>query len=301
MKRNLLRSVKGGLAAVVFALSTLVMPVTMASAAPANNGTLKVHEFGTPSGTQSNDPKVCAFNFEGFGFDPAQDGYIIVETQPGGVSSLAPSLLPFGPADASGFYATSYVNNGGTYSLPNGHYKATLYGKDTGNPAQPDLKDVKAKSKVFKVDCTASPTPVTAADVTFADLCATVNDTYTVPSSTGVIYQLGGNNVVAGTYPGSGTVSVDATDDIGYVLTGTTNWSHSYTNLACQGGQGGGGTTTTTTTVATPAAPAAQVTVPATGAVNAGGTGSIVASLVGLSGMLATLGYGVLRLRKVNA
>src|SRR4051794_36256679 len=49
--------------------------------AEGNNGTLKVHEFGTPSGTESNDPKVCVFNFEGFSFDVGQTGYIVIEGQ----------------------------------------------------------------------------------------------------------------------------------------------------------------------------------------------------------------------------
>lgn len=65
------------------------------------------------------------------------------------------------------------------------------------------------------------------------------------------------------------------------------------------GGIGGGSTTAPAPTSA-PAAAAPQVDTPAT-AVKAGGTGSIVASLVGLSGAAATFGYGVMRFRKFNS
>jgi hypothetical protein len=208
---------------------TGVLSLNAAHAAPANNGTLKVHELGTTSGTESNDPKVCAFNFEGFSFDPSQDGYIIIETQPGGVSSLVPSPLPFGPTDNSGYTATAYINNGGTYTLANGQYKATLYGKDTGNPANPDLTNEKAKSKVFKVDCT----DVTPAAPTKNDVCGIASDTYTIPTTAGVDYQINGQTVAAGTYPGTGTVTITAVAQTGYTLTGTTTWTFVFDATPC--------------------------------------------------------------------
>ena len=65
---------------------------------------------------------------------------------PQGVSA---GPFAFGPADATGYYASGYFNdpnNPTSVSLAAGHYKATLYGKA-------DLTDVKAKSKVFKVTC----------------------------------------------------------------------------------------------------------------------------------------------------
>ena len=64
---------------------------------------------------------------------PAETGYLVFDVQgemypqPVGAGPVA-----FGPADASGFYASEY------FSLAAGHYKATLYGKA-------DLTDVKAK------------------------------------------------------------------------------------------------------------------------------------------------------------
>lgn len=145
--------------AVIVAVFSINMTAVMDVAAkpvnnpPANNGTLKLHEFGTPDGTESNSPKVCTFNFEGFGFDAGQDGYIVIATQPGGVST---ETMTFGPADAAGFDSTEYVNDGVSgLTVPNGHYKATLYGKGTGGAI--NLADEKAKSKVFKVECAVPP------------------------------------------------------------------------------------------------------------------------------------------------
>jgi hypothetical protein len=126
-----------------------------AAGTPGNKGTLKVHEQGTPSGFEDNDPKVCVFNFEGFSFDEGQTGYIMIAGQGQSSGSFGP--ISFGPTDVNGFYATEYVNDGGL-TVPDGHYKATLYGKQLPGG---ELTDVKAKSKVFKVTCeeTSTPTP----------------------------------------------------------------------------------------------------------------------------------------------
>lgn len=126
-------------------------PSALGAAANGNNGTIKIHEQGTPSGSESNDPKVCVFNVEGFKFDAGQTGYLKFSVQGGdGPTGTAAGPFAWGPANASGFYASQYFN------LAPGHYKATLYGKKTGGGI--DLTDVKAKSKVFKVRCeSASP------------------------------------------------------------------------------------------------------------------------------------------------
>ena len=147
--------------AIAFSSAALIGPALVSADANGNNGTLKVHEFGTPSGTESNDPKVCNFNFEGFGFDVGQTGYIVIEGQ--GQTSGTFDLIEFGPTNDDGYAETAYQ------TLPDGHYKATLYGKDTGQTGV-DLTDEKAKSKVFKVDCaievepTPTPTPTPSAE-----------------------------------------------------------------------------------------------------------------------------------------
>ena len=121
--------------------SLVVLSTTAVLAGAGNNGTIKIHEQGTPSGTMNNDPKVCLFNVEGFGLDAGQTGYLVFSVQGGdGPQGTDAGPFAFGPADASGYYASEY------FSLSAGHYKATLYGKG-------DLTDVKAKSKVFKVTC----------------------------------------------------------------------------------------------------------------------------------------------------
>ncbi len=122
--------------------------------AGGNNGTLKVHELGTPVGTENNDPKVCAFNLEAFGLDAGQGGYLALR----GPGRRRPAR--HGPGRHVRHAAGQCVgvldlgrrlqrHGGGTF-ISNGHYKVTLYGKSTPTG---QLSDVKAKSKVFKVTC----------------------------------------------------------------------------------------------------------------------------------------------------
>jgi hypothetical protein len=131
-------------------MAGMVTSYTVAADPPGNNGTLKVHESGTPSDTENNDPKVCSFNFEGFQFDAGQSGMIVVEPQGGDTPTTDTVSLSFGPTNESGYAQTAYINEGGSLQLDNGHYKSTLYGKDDKGNYTVDLK---AKSKVFKVDC----------------------------------------------------------------------------------------------------------------------------------------------------
>ncbi len=124
----------------VLSAAALVWLVGANAAFAGNNGTLKIHEQGTPDATPNNDPQVCVFNIEGFGLDPYQTGYLVFDVQ-GGDAPQGVSQGPFTEtADATGYLASEY------FFLADGHYKATLYGKA-------DLTDVKAKSKVFKVSC----------------------------------------------------------------------------------------------------------------------------------------------------
>jgi cytoskeletal protein RodZ len=118
-----------------------------------NNGTLKIHEKDTPSGTESNDPKVCIFNLEGFNFDNKQSGLIKFTPQGGDSATTDTAQLAFGPASSTGYTQTDYVNGPTGPSVSNGHYKSTLYGKDNKGNYTIDLK---AKSKVFEVNCFSS-------------------------------------------------------------------------------------------------------------------------------------------------
>ncbi|WP_143711642.1 S8 family serine peptidase [Paenarthrobacter aurescens] len=76
----------------------------------------------------------------------------------------------------------------------------------------------------------SAPTPVTPAPVTFTDVDGTKDDTYTIPATEGVEYLVGGNVVAAGTYPGSGTVTVTAKAVTDYVLAegATSEWAHEF-------------------------------------------------------------------------
>ncbi len=233
MKSRFLASVNAGIAALLLLFTTVLTPLSVAYATPTgNNGTLKVHEIGTPTGTENNDPKVCAFNLEGFGFDPSQAGYVLIETQ-GGSQPVGQDAGPFsfGPTNGSGYAVTQDFNTAGGTTVVDGTYKATLFGKDTGGNI--DLTDEKAKSKVFKVDCAPIVTPVTPAAVTFYDACGTANDTYTIPATTGVLYQIGDVTKAANTYPGSGTVAVTAIAAANYTLQGIASWEHTFTDVAC--------------------------------------------------------------------
>jgi hypothetical protein len=92
----------------------------------------------------------------------------------------------------------------------------------------PGLNWNTAGMAIFANGCNVPPTQVTPATVTFDDQCATANDTFTVPTTPGVIY-----SVSAGSHSGSGLVNVTASAASGYTLTGTTSWSHLFTNVAC--------------------------------------------------------------------
>ncbi len=156
------------------------MPSSTAFA--ANNGTLKVHDVNSPSGTESNQPKVCAFNFEGFSFDASQSGFLSITVQ-GNDAPHGEDAGPFafGPTNGSGYAVSQDFNNGpGTVGIKDGHYKVTLYGKDVNGNIDYN-NDLKAKSKVFKVDCPEiQPDITTQASATNVAVGDTVYDTATL-------------------------------------------------------------------------------------------------------------------------
>ncbi|PFG39046.1 subtilisin family serine protease [Georgenia soli] len=77
-------------------------------------------------------------------------------------------------------------------------------------------------------DASLAPVSATPAAVTFTDEDGTEKDSYTIPAVRGVEYVIGGEPVAAGTYPGTGTVTVTARALDGWVLTGTTEWTHTF-------------------------------------------------------------------------
>jgi len=181
---------------------------------PANNGTLKVHEIGTPSGTESNDPKVCAFNFEGFGFDPSDSGFINIDGQ-GQTKTNYDGKYAFGPTNNSGYAITQDFNNGGsTVTIADGQYKATLYGKDSHGHI--NLNDDKAKSKVFKVDCA---TPTTLPTPQQNDPCGPNNASWVLPANTTALtWSLSHGNLIASTTKGYEFTDGTTTHDYGQAV-----------------------------------------------------------------------------------
>jgi len=111
-----------------------------------DNGTVKIHNSATPVTDRRNEPHVCVFYLDAFGFDPGQSVSWQIKSWPptGNRTVVASGVLAL---DSSGDGHT------GDMTLPNGHYK--LFWNFAGEHGF-------AKQKVFWVACAAatpSPTP----------------------------------------------------------------------------------------------------------------------------------------------
>ncbi|MGW2250872.1 LPXTG cell wall anchor domain-containing protein [Kitasatospora sp. NPDC001660] len=118
--------------------------------APGNNGTVKIHDAATGQEDTRNEPKVCTFYLDSFGFDANQDViWAIAEVHGNDETMVAYGDLP---VDANGDVRTDDIN------LPDGQYK--LYWASVpmvdGVPSQDDPALDNPKHKVFKVDCGAA-------------------------------------------------------------------------------------------------------------------------------------------------
>ena len=114
------------------------------AAVNGDNGTVKIHNSTTAVTDRRNEPHVCVFYLDAFGFDPGQS-----------VSWQIKSWPPTGNRTVvdQGTLTLDNAGDGRTsdQSLPNGHYK--LYWTFTGQHGA-------AKQKVFWVSCPApAPTP----------------------------------------------------------------------------------------------------------------------------------------------
>ena len=72
---------------------------------------------------------------------------------------------------------------------------------------------------------------VSASAPTTVDTYGTADDTYTIPSVTGVQYSVGGHPVAPGTYPATGTVVVTASALEGFELTGPSKFTLTFTDV----------------------------------------------------------------------
>jgi hypothetical protein len=114
-----------------------------------DNGTVKIHNSTTPVTDPRNEPHVCVFYLDGFGFDPGQSVSWQIESWP-----------PTGDRAVVASGALALDSNGdghtGDMTLANGHYK--LFWNFAGEHGR-------AKQKVFWVAC-AAPTPTPTPTVT---------------------------------------------------------------------------------------------------------------------------------------
>ncbi|GAA1458671.1 hypothetical protein NE857_27315 [Nocardiopsis exhalans] len=110
-----------------------------ASAAPGDNGTVKIHNPQTPEEDNRNEPKVCDFQVVAFGFDAGQEVSWEILTHGGPPNSRTVELEGELVLDDEGAGSTEVLN------LDDGHYKLewTFDGQ----------KGKGGKHKVFKVVC----------------------------------------------------------------------------------------------------------------------------------------------------
>jgi hypothetical protein len=146
--------------AVFLGVVLLATGLTVAFAAPragaqpkGDNGTVKIHRSTTPVTDRRNEPHVCVFYLDAFGFDPGQS-----------VSWQIKSWPPTGDRSVvtSGALALNSSGGGrtGDVTLQDGHYK--LFWNFSGEHGF-------AKQKVFWVSCAApspKPTPTPTASPT---------------------------------------------------------------------------------------------------------------------------------------
>ncbi|KKD08654.1 LPXTG cell wall anchor domain-containing protein [Streptomyces sp. WM6386] len=123
-------------AAMLAAPSAHAAPVTTGS---GDNGAVKIHDASTDEELRRNEPHVCTFYLDAFGFDSAQQVDWHIE-------SWAPTAGVKGETVKSGEITLDGEGHGRTedLSLPDGHYK--LFWNFEGENGS-------AKHKVFWTDC----------------------------------------------------------------------------------------------------------------------------------------------------
>jgi hypothetical protein len=129
-------------AALAVAATVLLAPAASATNAPGDNGTIKIHDATTGEELVKNEPHVCTFYLDAFGFDGLQRAdWKIFGHAPTGTDLAKSGAITL---DAAGHGRT------GDLSLPDGHYKLDWnFAGEHG----------KAKHKVFWVTCTDSGGP----------------------------------------------------------------------------------------------------------------------------------------------
>ncbi|WP_330339511.1 LPXTG cell wall anchor domain-containing protein [Streptomyces sp. NBC_00557] len=131
-----------GAVCAVAAAAVFTAPSAHATA-PGDNGTVKIHDASTGEELRRNEPHVCTFYLDAFGFDGGQQVSWHID-------SWAPTAGVKGETVKSGSIALDGAGHGRTedLSLPDGHYK--LFWNFAGE------KSKAAKHKVFWTDCSSS-------------------------------------------------------------------------------------------------------------------------------------------------
>jgi LPXTG-motif cell wall-anchored protein len=128
----------GALSAVA-AAALLCAPAAAHATAPGDNGTVKIHDAATGEELRKNEPHVCEFYLDAFGFDSVQQVSWHIE-------AWAPTAAVKGETVKSGAITLDGEGHGRTddMTLPDGHYK--LFWNFEGEKGS-------AKHKVFWTDC----------------------------------------------------------------------------------------------------------------------------------------------------
>ncbi|MFF7643684.1 LPXTG cell wall anchor domain-containing protein [Streptomyces canus] len=127
-----------GVLSAVASAAFLAVPAAHATP-PGDNGTVKIHDAATGEELRKNEPHVCTFYLDAFGFDAVQEVDWHIE-------AWAPTADVKGETVKSGEITLGSDGHGRTedLSLPDGHYK--LFWNFVGEKGA-------AKHKVFWTDC----------------------------------------------------------------------------------------------------------------------------------------------------
>ncbi|MFD7403207.1 LPXTG cell wall anchor domain-containing protein [Streptomyces sp. NPDC059866] len=130
---------RAGALSAVAAAALLASPAVAHATAPGDNGTVKIHDATTGEELRKNEPHVCTFYLDAFGFDAGQQIDWHIE-------AWAPTAATKGETVTAGALTLDADGHGRTndMSLPDGHYK--LFWNFDGEHGS-------AKHKVFWTDC----------------------------------------------------------------------------------------------------------------------------------------------------
>jgi LPXTG-motif cell wall-anchored protein len=133
-----MRNFTSACAVTAAAAACLLLSPSAYASPPGDNGTVKIHDAKTGEELRKNEPHVCGFYLDAFGFDGAQQvAWKIVEMPPTGTKGTEAKSGDL-TLDGSGHGRTDDM------TLPNGHYKLVWnFDNEHGS----------AKHKVFWTDC----------------------------------------------------------------------------------------------------------------------------------------------------